>query len=301
MSTRTAVASIAVAALAVAGCGSDDEPTASPTTVAPSSQSAEPEDPGPTPTHVNRTPELDAIGVIGHSGATGANSNGDGQDVAANSWVTGDNPAVNSIYLRLLADHPGLEGHQWNEAIDGSDVTSLMGQAQAVLAHDPVPDLVFIVSIDNDVRCDGSDEDNYDDYEAGVTRVVDYLQGSAPGMKIFLSDTPLSVHDYDAVVLKKDGGEAHISDPGSPCNPINDGAVDPAGEAYQQQVFDGYYARLEHICAQRTDCATDQGVLQSKAFEATPQDISDDLNHFTVTGLAKEAAIVWDVLLPAWK
>ena len=301
MTTRAALATLAVAALAVAGCGSDDEPTASPTTVAPSSQSAEPDDAGPTPTKVNRTPELDAIGVIGHSGATGANSNGDGQDVAANSWVTGDNPAVNSIYLRLLADHPELEGHHWNEAIDGSDVTSLLGQAKAVLAHDPVPDIVFIVSIDNDVRCDGSDEDTYDDYEAAVTQVVDYLQGSAPGMRIFFTDVPLSVHDYDAVVLKKDGGEAHISDPGSPCNPIKDGAVDPAGEAYQQQVYDGYYARLEHICTQRTDCATDHGMLQSKAFEATPQDISGDLNHFTVTGLAKEAAIVWDVLLPAWK
>jgi hypothetical protein len=300
MSTRTSLAAIAVAALAMAGCGADIEPTARPTTVAPSSQSAEPDDAGATPTTVDRTPDLDAIGVIGHSGATGANSNGDGQDVTANSWVTGDNPAVNSIYLRLLADHPGLEGHNWNEAIDGSDVTSLMGQAEAVIAHDPVPDIVFIVSIDNDVRCDGSDEDNYDDYEAAVTQVVDYLQSSAQGMKIFFSDTPLSVHDYDAVLLKKNGGAAHIRDPGSPCNPIKDGAVDPAGEAYQQQVYDGYYARLEHICAQRSDCATDQDMLQSKAFEATPQDISDDLNHFTVSGLAKEAAIVWDVL-PAWK
>lgn len=291
------------ATLALAACGSDDSsssdagPAASPSASAAAATTKAAET-GPTQTPVNRTPELDAIGVIGHSGATGANSNGDGRDVAANSWATGDNPAVNSVYLRLLADHPGLEGHNWNEAIDGSDVTSLMGQAEAMLAHDPVPDIVFIVSIDNDVRCDGTDD--YDTYEAKMTEVVDYLQGSAPGMKIFFTAPPLSVHDYDAVVLKKDGGELHISDPG-PCNPITDGVVDPAGEAYQQQVFDEYYARLGHICAERTDCATDQGMLQSKAFEATPQDISDDLNHFTVTGLAKEAAIVWQQLPSSWK
>ncbi len=152
--------------------------------------------------------------MIGHSGATGANSNGDGLDVPENSWATGANPKVNSIYRRLLADHPALKGHNWNEAVDGSSVTDLMHQARAVLTHEPVPDIVFIVSIDNDVRCDGTDEENYDTYEAKMAEVVDYLQGSAPGMKIFFTDPPLSVHDYDAVVLKKDGGEAHISDPG---------------------------------------------------------------------------------------
>ena len=121
-----------------------------------------------------------------------------------------------------------------------------------------------------------------------------------PALKIFFTDPPLSVHDYDALVLKKEGGEAHITDTG-PCNPIKDGAVDPAGEAYQQQVFDEYYARLTQTCAQREDCATDQGVLQSEAFQATPKDLSEDLNHFTVSGLAKEAAVVWDVLPAAWK
>jgi hypothetical protein len=290
----------ATVALALAGCGSDQEPKASPRESATPSTSTSAST-GPTPTPLNRTPELDAIGVIGHSGATGYNSDGQGQDVPANSWVTGTNPELDSIYLRLLADHPALEGHNWNEAVSGSSVIGLMHQAQALLGYDPVPDIVFIVSIDNDVRCDGSDEDNYGDFEGGVTEVVDYLQGSAPGMKIFFTDTPLSVHDYDAVVLKKDGGEAHISDPGSPCNAIVDGAIDPAGEAYQQQVYDEYYARLGRICAQRTDCATDEGMLQSKAFKAAPQDMCEDLNHFTVSGLAKEAAIVWEQLPTAWK
>jgi hypothetical protein len=302
------------ATLGLAACGSDDSsddssadagsaagtPTASASTTA-AAASTEPAEPGATETTVNRTPELDAIGVIGHSGATGYDSDGQQHDVPANSFVTGTNPKVDSIYRRLLADHPALEGHNWNEAVSGSSVLDLMHQAQALLGYDPVPDIVFIVSIDNDVRCDGSDEDNYDDFEAGVTEVVDYLQGSAPGMKVFFNDTPLSVHDYDAVLMKKDGGEAHISDPGSPCNAVKDGAVDPAGEAYQQQVFDEYYGRLGHICATREGCATDEGMLQSSAMKATPVDIAEDLNHFTVSGLAKVAAIVWDKLPGDWK
>jgi hypothetical protein len=293
-------------AATLAACGSDDSSSSDAGSAASRSSSAsaattDAAEPGTTTTPVSRTPELDAIGVIGHSGATGYNSDGQAQDVPANSWVTGTNPEVDSIYLRLLADHPALEGHNWNEAVSGSSVIDLMHQAQALLGYDPVPDIVFIVSIDNDVRCDGSDEDNFGDFEGGVTEVVDYLQGNAPGMKIFFTDTPLSVHDYDAVVLKKDGGGAHLSDPGSPCNPIVDGGIDPAGEAYQQQVFDEYYERLGHICTQRTDCATDEGMLQSRAFKATPQDLSGDLNHFTVSGLAKEAAIVMEKLPTAWQ
>src|SRR3954451_22296719 len=77
---------------------------------------------------------FDAIGVIGHSGATGANSEGDGSDVRENSWATGDNDDVDSIYLRLLADHPALKGHNFNTAEDGSDSSLLMEQAEQLLA-----------------------------------------------------------------------------------------------------------------------------------------------------------------------
>jgi hypothetical protein len=314
MSTSTTPATLALslAALAMAGaltgCGSDDpKPTATRTTdvAAPSASSAttdvaEPVDAGPTLTPVTRTPELDAVGVIGHSGAMGYNSDGQDHDVPENSWVTGTNPKVDSIYRRLLADHPAIKGHNWNEAVSGSSVTSLMHQAQLLLTHDPVPDIVFIVSIDNDVRCDGTDDDNYDTYEAAVADVVDYLQGSAPGLKVFFNDTPFSVHEYDAALMTLEHGPAHLDFPG-PCDPISDdGQIDPAGEAYQQQVYDEYLARLEHVCAERSDCATDEGALQAEDFTATAKDFTEDMNHLTVSGLAREAAVVWELLPPAW-
>ena len=120
MSARAALASVSPATLAtaLAGCGSDD-PSASPSEAA--SSSAAPQDYAPTPTPgPTRTPELDAIGVIGHSGATGYDSERQTVDVPANSWITGTNPEVDSIYRRLLAEHPAIKGHNWNEAMDGS-------------------------------------------------------------------------------------------------------------------------------------------------------------------------------------
>ena len=69
-----------------------------------------------------RTRRLDSIAVLGHSGATGTMSDpGDpSRDAHENSWATGDNPEVESIYLRLREDHPDLKGHNFNAAVNGT-------------------------------------------------------------------------------------------------------------------------------------------------------------------------------------
>ena len=103
------------AVLALSACGSNDDSalntskstSSSPTTAASLPASASPSATSP----VARTSRLDAIAVIGHSGATGYNSPGTGGDERANSWATGTNPKVASIYQRLLATHPALEIH----------------------------------------------------------------------------------------------------------------------------------------------------------------------------------------------
>src|SRR4029079_13719524 len=60
-----------------------------------------------------------AIAAIGHSGLTGYNSEGNGADARSNSWVTGTNPEVDSVYARILAHNPAVEGHATNLAVDG--------------------------------------------------------------------------------------------------------------------------------------------------------------------------------------
>jgi hypothetical protein len=83
----------------------------------------------PSPSPSSKYPN--AIAVLGHSGATGFDSNPDqpGVDAKGNSWATGDNPTVNSVYLRLLALSPGIRGHNVNVAVSGSDVDNLASQA----------------------------------------------------------------------------------------------------------------------------------------------------------------------------
>jgi hypothetical protein len=275
---------------ALTGCGSDPETG----TAAAAGTTT-----GPAAVSVDRTAEFDAIGVIGHSGATGANSTGEGPDVPGNSWATGDNPEVDSIYLRLLGDHPALQGHNVNAAEDGTGASALMGQAQQLLQMDPVPDLVLVNSIDNDIRCDGTDEDNYDAFEAQIDEVLTFLQESAPGIRVFFVDQWTTVVHYDDVVAPLPGGMEHGGDSG-PCGVFNaDGTRNPEGETYLQQQVDTYMDRIISACRGHDDCATDEKAMQDMPLEAA--DLAPDFDHLSVSGLAKEAAIAWEALPSDWK
>ena len=101
-----------------------------------------------------------SIAVLGHSGATGYNSDPARPrvDVRANSWATGTNPAVKSLYQRLLALNPKIKGQNVNLAQDGAKVDGLLKQARAAAKLSPRPELVVIQIMDNDIRCDGTPE-----------------------------------------------------------------------------------------------------------------------------------------------
>ena len=236
--------------------------------------------------------------MIGHSGATGYNSNGTDSDVLANSWATGTNPKVASIYKRLLATHPRLKDHAYNAAVSGSDSNDLMGQAETLLDHDPVPDIVFIQSIDNDLQCDGSDAQNLPAFKSRVVDVVTFLQQNIPGVKIYFDDQAVDVRHYDMVLAQRPGGLDHL-DTGDDCSVVKGAKIDPAGEARLQKLVDQYFAQLKRNCISVHKCATDGGALQDMT--VTDADITVDMDHFTVPGLAKVAAIVWDTLPAGWK
>ena len=100
----------------VGACGNDSTTGSRPsaagtTTTVPASASS---------TRVPSTPNLDSIVVLGHSGTTGYGSDpsNPGGDVRENSWATGSNPAVDSIYRRLLATHPAMKGHATSLGVD---------------------------------------------------------------------------------------------------------------------------------------------------------------------------------------
>ena len=282
--------SIAIAvliSLALTACASATSPepsTSIPASVVPSA-SAEPSGP--------QVPV--GIAVIGHSGATGYDSSPvqPGVDVSTNSWATGTNPEVQSIYLRMLASDPTIEGHNANLAISGSDVSSLLNQASTLVQRNPPPALVFIETIDNDMRCDGTDEENFDRYRSTLGEVFDTLASGIPGVQIFVVSQWADVATYDRVVVEF--APSHLTGDG-PCDTVDptSGEIVPSKERYLQDLVDAYWSIVSEVCEDHPNCRTDGGAMQD--FEPTPEDFSPDLNHLSISGLAKKAAIEWGVL-----
>ena len=73
---------------------------------------------------------------------------------AHSSWVTGDIPAVQSLYSRMLARNPAIRGNKFNLAIRGADVASMLLQAKKAVGLKPTPELVVVQGIYNDMGCD---------------------------------------------------------------------------------------------------------------------------------------------------
>jgi len=233
---------------------------------------------------------------MGHSGATGFDSDPRRPNVDApeNSWATGTNPAVNSIYRRILARNPAIDGHALNVATSGSDVRDLMRQARIAVTSRPIPDLFLIQSVDNDIRCDGTDARNYAPFAATLRRTLEFINHRAPNARIFMVSQWATVRNYTNAIRTIPAKRAAES--GTELCSVFDlsGRPRPAGMATLQKIVDAYHARIAATCARVAHCRYDRGALQRMT--VVPQDLSPDANHLSIRGHRKMAAIAWAAL-----
>lgn len=236
-----------------------------------------------------------SIVAIGHSGLTGYDSD-PGQpdtDVPAHSWATGASADVDSVYQRVLAKNPAVENHATNLGVDGSDVNGLLDQAAQAVAVTPAPDLVIIQSIDNDIKCDGTDKQNFGPYRQKLTAVMDTLTKARPDAEIFFVSQWATVKEYDRTVRQIDPD--HITGTG-PCDPIDlqTRKAVPQHEAYLQHLVDHYWGIVTDVCSSYPTCRTDRGAMQR--MKLRKRDLAVDLDHLSVAGHRKMAALAWRAL-----
>jgi hypothetical protein len=236
------------------------------------------------------------IAVLGHSGATGENSdpNRPGVEVRENSWATGTNPAVKSLYLRLLARNPRIKGHNFNLAQGGANVSRLFNQATiAVPKLRPRPELFVIQIMDGDIRCDGTDATNIPRFRGTLSSVLTMLAKGAPSTRIFVVSQFGSPATYAAALTlaqrKRFGGGS------GPCDFIDgSGRLIPKRVAYLESVIHGYEGALAAACKRVAGCRYDGGAFGRIVDRA--EYISNDLNHFSIKGHAKAAAVAWEAM-----
>ena len=240
------------------------------------------------------TARLDSVAVLGHSGATGTQSNPQdpSQDARENSWATGGNPRVNSIYRRLLLDHPALEGHNYNLAENGTTVDSLQFQFESLLSQaNPAPDVILIQTIDNDMRCDGSDPENYEPFAEALDRSLTTMEKGIPHVQFFIVSQWATVEAWTSWASHHE--QQVVSNSGTgPCAVFDQhGKTRPSAIRSMQGIVDAYWAQVEKVCRSHPGCFTDGGA--EAAFVPTNRDVAADLNHLSVAGHQKFAAIAW--------
>jgi hypothetical protein len=234
-----------------------------------------------------------SIAVLAHSGATGYDSDPRRPrvDVRANSWATGTNPAVNSLYRRILARNPRIKGHNINLAEDGATVRELLEQSRRAVALKPKPDLLVIQIIDNDLVCPATNRD-IGNFRAGMSRALRLLTRRSPRSKIFVVSQFGSPETYAKALRPEE--RLRIGGTG-PCD-----FVDPAGEIVESRlarlegIIQRYEAQLAATCKVFGRCRYDGGafgrIVDERAY------FSQDLNHLSTRGHAKAAAVAWEAL-----
>jgi hypothetical protein len=234
------------------------------------------------------------IVVIGDSDATGLNADPTmpGHDSFADSWATGTNPAVDSIYSRLLTTTPSYSGHASNLANDDAAVDAISVQATEIEQLQPLPDVVFINAIDNDLKCDGTDPQNYAPFATKFKSMLQIIATEDPDAQIYALSVWGTEQNYADALATNPAGKASNSD-GTLCAPYDKSGNElPTNIAYQQTQFTRYDSEVGTACAAVTHCHYDNNALGHLTLTAA--DLTADGNNLSVEGLHQYAQIVWN-------
>ena len=248
---------------------------------------------------VSATRDVSApVGVIaiGHSGLTGEGTGTSYEAVLANSWATGTNPEVDSIYLRMVAARPETAGHFANTAQGGAVALQLLDQAQRSLAAVPVPQLAIVSTIDNDIRCDGTDAAHVPDFGMQVKAALDLIHTASPNTHILVVGQlgRPSVDYIEQLVATSPSEKRALTGPGICDFFTPDGQIAPAHFATLTGIIDAYEAEEARVCAAMPSCVTDGGV---RAAWIDKSDLfSGDAGHLNLRGQTAEAAQIWPVV-----
>jgi hypothetical protein len=237
-----------------------------------------------------------SIVAMGHSGLTGWNSDPKkpGLDAPENSWATGANPAVNSIYQHILRLNAGIRDHSYDLAVSGSKVDDLLRQADEAATLPVKPELVIIQSIDNDMRCDGTDAQNYKPFGATLAKALAIVVKSNPDVKIFIINQWATAKNFATVARTIPDQRTTLSENG-PCGVLKpSGKLRPAGIASYERILAGYYKQITLVCARLAHCSTDHSALHRMVIQRS--DLAPDGGHLSVRGQRKMAAVAWQAL-----
>jgi hypothetical protein len=217
----------------------------------------------PSPPDLSACP--DGLGPFGDPTAFGLPASF-GLDCPANSWATGTNPSVNSLYQRILANNPAIAGHAANYAVTAVSVSDL--PRQATLAASQGAGLVTVEIGLNDACAPlGSNSGQQTPlavFKAEFQQAMGILAAARSHPRILVASIPDLNRTW---LLFKGDPNAQIRWPfGVICPPLLDNPTSTAPADVSRRV--AFFARIvaytlieQQVCSQTPNCRTDRGAL----------------------------------------
>jgi hypothetical protein len=290
--TASAMLTLVTSVAALAGCGgSDSDPTARADAPANAATTARTSTATGAQARTWTRGYPNSIALLGHSQGTGENSDPGqpGVEVRENSWATGTNPEVNSLYLRLLKRNPAIKGHNTNYAEGGATIRGVAAQADRLLASDRDAELILIQVMDNDMTCPVQ-RAALSDFRTQLTATLRRLARGAPNSSQFVvsqfGSVPTTAKSLTRAERASWGGGTGPCDPATPT-----GTAVPKRVARLERAIHAYERALETACKKVRQCTYDGGAFGRIVDRR--EHLSSDFAHLSINGHAKAAAVAW--------
>ena len=224
-------------------------------------------------------------------------------DAREDSWATGTNPAVQSIYSRVLAVNPAIKGRNVNLTSDegapeaaGHELDDFATEVHKALQLKIKPDLVLVQVIDRALKCDGTTERNFADYGSRFGDALTKLAQGLPKARILVISQWGSFASYVSYLKGLPVGKRLKNAGKKPCQLVASpsGQVVSSRVAYAKGIVAGEEAQLRARCAKVANCRYDGSAAQRIVI--APADVSEFQYTPTVSGQAKLAAAEWKAM-----
>jgi len=217
-----------------------------------------------------------SIAALGASANTGFATAGAFDEAPANSWVTGTNRAVRSIYLRLRELDPAIAGRAYNYAQPGTGISELADQA----AH--LPQATELVTIQTGVNDACETRTTPAVFRAEFEHTLRVVEARAPKARVVVTSLFDLLTMWDAVKALPAASSTRFL-----CASATDHDRPKLARAIRN-----LNQQLASVCARHPNCRYDGGAVYRLRWRR--QDISTvDYFHPSLSGQRKIAAAMW--------
>lgn len=233
------------------------------------------------------------ITALGDSITTAYNTGALFTDAKANSWSTGTNTSVNSLYLRILSVNPLISGKNTNLAVSGAKMADLSGQAS--LVNRKAEYVTILIGANDLCTSTVSGMTATATFQAQFEKAMATLTKRASKAKIYVVSIP---NVYNLWYVLKDNASARSTwalfgiCQSLLANPLSTDQVDidRRNAVYQRNIE--FNTVLANVCARYAQCRFDGNAVFNTTFLAS--DVSTrDYFHPSLAGQAKLAGVAW--------